>query len=120
AARTTSPWADQTGPADDHARWARTRLGQRASGRLLPGTRRRTGPRGPAGRDVSRGWRGRSCRHLRPHSLGLGARERLEALDDHVRVERIELHQVRLALSLVRRDQRAAAAAEQVEDVLAS
>jgi hypothetical protein len=39
-------------------------------------------------------------------------------MHDHIAVERIEFHEVRLAIRLLRGDQRAAGAAEQVEHIL--
>ena len=60
--------------------------------------------------------RGRSCGGLLADSLGLLAGERLKALHDHIAVERVEFDQVRLAVRLLRGDQRAAGAAEEVEE----
>jgi len=59
---------------------------------------------------------GRSFRPRRAH--GLLPRELLPPLHNHIGVQRIEFHQVGVASRLLARDQRAAAAAEQVQDVL--
>ena len=52
-------------------------------------------------------------------ALGLLAGELFVALHDHVTVERVEFHQERFAARLLRGNQRAAAAAEEVQHVLA-